>query len=833
MSGYGPILRRELAALLNSSLGLVCLVLFYGAAGFIFFFKAPPWSYNTVDLNLGFFGYGPIYLLVLLPLLALRTWADEYRGAMELLLTLPVRTEAIVLGKFTALTLFVWLLLCSTLPLPLTLAWLGSPDWAAIGAGYLALALAGALFAAIGLFFAALADNPIAGALATFLTCFFLYALGLPTWLESLPPAVAAVSEQLSLLGPYSEIAAGRLSIPGVLYFLTGILFFLALTTLRLQMHKWEQPLSPIARRHTLPALAALLLLAAGAWSVNVAFRVLRYDYIDLTANRQYTLAPQTLQTLGALEHPIVVRAYFNETPALDQVQALRYARSMLERYRDAAGGKLHLEILDPNANDQLLKLAANYGIPAEIRQIETAGEATRQRLFRCVQVLCGDRAEVFQINLANPGSLEEQLTVAIRAVGQASHPKIVLYENLVGARPQQEGRPNTEPGPTEALYMTLRAGGRFDIQWLPFREPIPAGTQLAIVHDPRDIAPETAWALQEFVRNGGALLICSSGYRAPDFPELRIMRQNLPAAADHKTTGLETLLNGWGLRIQPGLVVEGAGHRPVLLPTRIEAGLANPMAVYPLLLNLQGDCLNADAPFTGGHQRLHLNYASPIQIAEAPPEGIEYQWLVRTTATARLLDGEHIPVQPWAPELSLNQPGANDRFLLGVYSRGVFPAVLPAPPPDKRPVAADTDASTPASGNPRSGVVVVIGSPSFLHESWELRRSAENGKTGYEPLDLGPGKATGLQLYTLQMINRLAGAQDLLELEGKRNVARPVIAYAELPTVERDAAQQRLAWLGLLVPTTLYLLVGLIHLQLRRRRSTRLPRNPAAEGPA
>jgi ABC-type transport system involved in multi-copper enzyme maturation permease subunit len=75
----------------------------------------------------------------MVPSAAMRLWAEERKtGSIELLLTLPVTVCQAVLGKFFAAWCFLGIALLLTFPLPLTVEYLGDPDWGLIVTGYIA-----------------------------------------------------------------------------------------------------------------------------------------------------------------------------------------------------------------------------------------------------------------------------------------------------------------------------------------------------------------------------------------------------------------------------------------------------------------------------------------------------------------------------------------------------------------------------------------------------------------------------------------------------------------------------------------------------------------------
>ena len=103
-------------------------------------------------------------------------------------------------------------------------------------------------------------------------------------------------------------------------------------------------------------AVGAILFLAVNIFA-SVA---LRGYQVDLTENRLYTVSEGTKRTLAAIDEPIALRLYFSRN--LSEA-APRYAahharvRELLQRYANLAGGRVNLQLLDPepfsDAEDQ------------------------------------------------------------------------------------------------------------------------------------------------------------------------------------------------------------------------------------------------------------------------------------------------------------------------------------------------------------------------------------------------------------------------------------------------------------------------------------------------
>ena len=87
---------------LTTPTAYVFVAVFLFAIGLFTFQVGGFFDQRRADLS-AFFAFHPWIFMVFLPAVAMRLWAEETRsGAIELLLTLPAPTWALVLGKYLA-----------------------------------------------------------------------------------------------------------------------------------------------------------------------------------------------------------------------------------------------------------------------------------------------------------------------------------------------------------------------------------------------------------------------------------------------------------------------------------------------------------------------------------------------------------------------------------------------------------------------------------------------------------------------------------------------------------------------------------------------------------
>ena len=154
------IMRKELRAYFLSPVALIVLSIFL-IASFALFFRVEDNVFirNLVDVR-PLFRSLPILLIFLVSAITMKQWSEEQKmGTMEILLTLPIKTWHLVLGKFLSGWVLCLVALALTLSLPLTVDQLGELDWGPVIGGYIGASLLAAAYLSIGLCVSARTDN--------------------------------------------------------------------------------------------------------------------------------------------------------------------------------------------------------------------------------------------------------------------------------------------------------------------------------------------------------------------------------------------------------------------------------------------------------------------------------------------------------------------------------------------------------------------------------------------------------------------------------------------------------------------------------------------------
>lgn len=284
------IYKRDLKGFFTGMMGYVLLAFFLAVGGLYFTVMNLMSGYPDLSYTL----YNNLFVLLLLvPLLTMRSFAEERRARTDqMLLTSPVPLWRIVLGKYLAvLSVFGMAVLVFAL-YPLIMSRGGAVSYRQSYAALLAFFLLGAACIAIGVFLSSLNENQIVAAVCSFFVLLLAYlmpsiqtlftvgsalamgmflvlavlgaayagwhsrswglGLGVFTvccaailalfWLRSaaLTSAFSSLLGALCLFSPFEKFVSGLFSLSAVVYYLSVTALFLFFTCQTLEKRRWN-----------------------------------------------------------------------------------------------------------------------------------------------------------------------------------------------------------------------------------------------------------------------------------------------------------------------------------------------------------------------------------------------------------------------------------------------------------------------------------------------------------------------------------------------------------------------------------------------------------------
>jgi ABC-2 type transport system permease protein len=248
------LMRREFSAYFLSPIAYVVLAVFLAVTGHLFYLTlvqltaaGPKGVEFPMQLMLGDEKFWLVYLFIP-PLLTMRLFAEERStGTLEMLMTAPLKDWQVVLSKYFACFAFyvvLWLPTLLYLPVLLDLdwqTWRPQIDPWPVVSSYLGLALAGAMFLALGLLISSLVRSQmVAALLALFLSLGFI-VVGI--WRPEMDTGSTLYQVLFFFSVPlhfYRDFSRGLIDTRHLVLYGTVALFCLFLTVRSLESRRWR-----------------------------------------------------------------------------------------------------------------------------------------------------------------------------------------------------------------------------------------------------------------------------------------------------------------------------------------------------------------------------------------------------------------------------------------------------------------------------------------------------------------------------------------------------------------------------------------------------------------
>ena len=231
------IFKRELRSYFTNGIGFAYCAFFTLIVNLCYYLNSVQ---NYLSDFLYIFNIMLIAMIFLIPIMTMRIWSEEKKQKTDqLLLTAPVNTMSIVLGKFLAAMSVFLIGLAITLILLLISATKGTVHIPIFVGNYVAVIFAAAAYIAISQFMSSLTESQIVSALLSMLTLslfFFLnFAFGV---VEN--DIIANILKFLSIITRFYNFYRGIFALDDIIYFVSLTGLFLFLTSRVVEKRRWS-----------------------------------------------------------------------------------------------------------------------------------------------------------------------------------------------------------------------------------------------------------------------------------------------------------------------------------------------------------------------------------------------------------------------------------------------------------------------------------------------------------------------------------------------------------------------------------------------------------------
>lgn len=490
-----------------------------------------------------------------------------------------------------------------------------------------------------------------------------------------------------------------------------------------------------------------------GAFCVLLNLVSSRYYFrVDCTEYRIYSLSPASKKILGELTDPLRIKIYFDEALPPEFSQIRRYLDGFLHEMSTASRGKLRVEF-------------------ADMKKPETREEARRAGIaplqFTAIRK---DKFEVQEgmMGLAMYYEDKQEAIPAVTEIGNVEYELMGRMVKLIRKKRPVVGwtASSGEMEPPDNLRQYLSQN--FDLRRIPALNTAGWG-------------PGQPYSdISAFIVPGPRSALTDTGLRAVD----RAVLAGIPTAilldlydvhmgnffVRKNETGLERLLESYGVRAKEGLVADAQN---IQVQIQSQQGMFTMQTIvnYPYIPRVTD--LSKDHPVTRALQELALPFVTPLEVLDS--SGV--------TVLARSSKESYRIARPFvaSPTEQVDVRGADPGpFILGVSIQG-------------RRRSAFADVPAPA-GTPKEGDVrlLIIANSNFLDES--------------------RGGSVANMNFAANMIDWLSSAEDLITIRSKTNTFRPLEKVS-------DQKRNLIKAVDLFLMPLIVAFLGAVRWQVRRLR--------------
>jgi ABC-2 type transport system permease protein len=230
-----PVCKKELRQFFSSLTGYIAIIVFLLVNGlmlFVFENNIFDFGYATLDR---FFQLSPWILLLLIPAITMRSFADEFKGGTyEILQTRPLSRNQVIAGKYFGSLIVVLVALLPTIIYIFSVQTLSSNEGIDAGAttgSYIGLVFLASVFTAVGICSSSFTNNSVVAFIVSLIGCTLLY-YGFSA-ISRLPGLSGGADYYVEMAGidfHYRSISRGVIDTRDVIYFITVIILFLSIT---------------------------------------------------------------------------------------------------------------------------------------------------------------------------------------------------------------------------------------------------------------------------------------------------------------------------------------------------------------------------------------------------------------------------------------------------------------------------------------------------------------------------------------------------------------------------------------------------------------------------
>jgi ABC-type uncharacterized transport system involved in gliding motility auxiliary subunit len=501
-----------------------------------------------------------------------------------------------------------------------------------------------------------------------------------------------------------------------------------------------------------LGGLAALAVLFLGI--VMLSNTGLRGARLDLTQNKLYTLTPGTQQVLNELKEPVTLYFYFSREAAAKQSPLIMpYAtrvREFLEEIAARSGGKVHLQVIDPQPFSEEEDRAAEFGL----QSLQSGGGD--ELYFGLAGTNSTDgRSVIPNFQVDREEFLEYDVAKLVHELGTTKKPVIGLMSSIA-----MQGRFDPSTGQmSEAWPIISQIEQIFTLRPLASDiDHIDKDVDVLMIVHPKQLPTKALYAIDQFVMRGGRIVLFVDPNSGADSSGQDPSNPLAGAMANH-SSDLEPLLTAWGVNYDPGKVVGD-----LELGLEVRTSMQAPPIRHIGILGIHHGNMDPKDVVTSSLDVLNL--ATAGSLAPRPGAKTAFEPLLFSSTSAGLLPAERFNGLTDPSTLRDGFKPTGTRYTLAARVTGLVESAYPqGAPPDVKPPSGPPIAHVAKAAVP-ANIVIVADTDLLMDYMWVQTRELFGQRVATAFANNGD--------LVANIIDNLGGSSALISIRGRASFSRP-----------------------------------------------------------
>ncbi len=497
--------------------------------------------------------------------------------------------------------------------------------------------------------------------------------------------------------------------------------------------------------------LAAVLFLAVNIFS-NSTFKAIQ---LDLTEENLFTLSDGTRTALSKIDEPIKVRLFFSkilseQSPA--HATYFKRVKELLGQYVNISGGKIELELHDPEPFSDAEDLAVSFGLQGV--PVTAGGDLGYFGLAATNST--DDRQVIAFLTPTRETFLEYDLTKMVHSLANPTRKTVGLLSAL-----PVNGRPGPQVGGSGRWTIIDQINEFFDVTPIT-REAteLPAGLDILMIVHPKGLKDDMLYAIDQFVLNGGRVMA---------FVDTNAETAARPGAGQKNdpVSEFDRTLESWGVKLVKDKV---AGDITTARRVNVQQGAKLAVTDYVAWLSLKPGNFDAEDVATADLQVVNIGTSGILEPIDG--KGTTFSPLMQTSRQSMQIDRDKVMLRPQVVDLFKNFKAENKTLTLAARVTGKAKSAFP----DKAKSGKNhiDQASSPIN-------VIVVADTDMLADGLWVDAQEMSGTKMLVPF-------AGNADFVINALENLAGSEDLIGLRARTRIPRSFDLVHEI----RQAAEIR-----------------------------------------